>query len=137
MRSLAAALEGYYVDWSSYPPHTLDPAESALGEWGAAHGVPSVRITDPQGSALGLTSPIAYITAYPADPNLSEGQTVGYYAPKNGGWVLFSVGPDGDYDLNWELYDPAASQPSPELSPYIFDPTNGTKSSGDIVRFQQ
>ncbi len=46
---------------------------------------------------------------------------------RNNFWVLFSLGPDQKYDI----LDP--TYPSP-MVPY--DPTNGTISKGDIVRFK-
>jgi len=49
-----------------------------------------------------------------------------YYDPlENGHWYLSSVGPDGDYDQGWFGVG-SNNQP--------YDPTNGTVSSGDIVR---
>ena len=46
---------------------------------------------------------------------------------RKGFWVLFSLGPDKKYDVLDPVY------PSPMI-PY--DPTNGTTSKGDVVRFK-
>jgi hypothetical protein len=74
------------------------------------------------------------------DSFAEEGATFGFYSVKKddkAGWVVFSPGPDQKYDLDWKLYDPTVTQPSPELLRYAYDPTNGTVSVGDIFRVKQ
>ncbi|MDK2971653.1 MAG: type pilus assembly protein PilA [Candidatus Sumerlaeota bacterium] len=55
-------------------------------------------------------------------PELSDGSSL----LRRNFWVIFSLGPDQDFDI----LDPTF--PSP-MTPY--DPTNGTISSGDVTRF--
>lgn len=50
------------------------------------------------------------------------------------GWIVWSAGPDGDYDLDWKLYDPTAENPALAYLNSVYDPTNGAVSNGDIVR---
>jgi len=62
-----------------------------------------------------------------------------YYSDQNG-WILISLGPDGDYDIDPEkYYHSSIAQPSFELLCIAgtYDPTNGTVSSGDVFRVKQ
>ncbi|PKO16486.1 hypothetical protein CVU37_10935 [candidate division BRC1 bacterium HGW-BRC1-1] len=53
------------------------------------------------------------------------------------GWIIWSPGPDEEYDLDWTLYNPDDPQPSPELLTFAYDATNGSVSGGDIFRVKQ
>jgi prepilin-type N-terminal cleavage/methylation domain-containing protein len=145
MRSLATALEAYRLDNENYPPDS------------GVHG------NDEYDSWSPLTTPIAYITSilhnpfpamdlgwdryaeavfvYGADcrtytdhgwPSIMWGQSQLYY------WML-SAGPDLDADLN-ALPAWGDGRPWYEIDAGIgylwvlYDPTNGTISSGDIIR---
>ncbi len=64
---------------------------------------------------------------------------VRYYSDANG-WIIISVGPDHDYDIDPEkYYNSSIAQPSFELLCIagVYDPTNGTVSSGDVFRVKQ
>lgn len=115
LRSLHTAIESYKVDWNYYPS-----------------------------SLVAITTPISYITGFVADPfeaRLPEGVPVPEHLTPPGGmfgepgilkmgvvmpdsqdqearFVIYGVGPDGKDDRGALEYDP----------------TNGTLSSGDIVR---
>jgi hypothetical protein len=120
-RSLATALEAYVVDEHTYP--------SMLRQ---------------------LTTPVAYITALPQDvyapsPGQGRSKPLFLYAllrvvgPANDGWVLASCGPDGKYDLVPLRDLPPGTALTPveigkRLTLLTFDPTNGTKSRGDIFK---
>ena len=134
MRSLATALESYYVDCNDYPAWTTG-ADSA-NKW----ELPSFQVSTPQKKIMTLTTPIAYITSFLQDPFSKEGKTFSYYSVKNG-WILWSLGPDQKVDLSLELikklYRADISQPSLDLLQYYYDPTNGSASGGDIVRIKQ
>lgn len=139
MRSMATALEAYYVDYNAYPACTADPQKSAL-KGTARPGLPSFNMQYSPGGAGSLTTPIAYVTTYFPDVFAPDkGDTFAYYNPKPGtnGWILISPGPDGKYDLDWTLYDPTKPQPSAEILQYCYDPTNGTVSAGDVFRVKQ
>lgn len=144
-RSLATAIETYFVDNNAYPAWTTDPAHllrrPSLADALAAHlqgPIPSFRAPSVQPRIASLTTPIAYIVSLPADPFVEQpNQTFGYYAPPNG-WIVWSAGPDGIFDLDWTRYDPSKPQPQPEiLARYTYDPTNGVVSPGDIWRVRQ
>lgn len=57
---------------------------------------------------------------------------------KGRGWTLLSVGPDGA--IGSGVTNPGAYPPTPtrlrNTYPFIYDPSNGTVSSGNIFRFQ-
>jgi len=120
----------------------------------------------PQQRFYTLTTPLGYITSYPNDPFSNvRGSTFVYWSvfpgqpdlsgkivwkdsPLGGvGWILVSPGPDLKYDLpgEWDVYNPAVSQPSYRLlsgtnkqgRALTYDPTNGIISDGDIWRVKQ
>jgi len=109
-RNLAVGLETYYIDNNRYPP-TLDA----------------------------LTSPVAYVTSVPKDPFAPEGfeAIYDYYTDGDNRWLLRSLGPDLDTNAHLQRLVEQADDAS-ELrllyQPWEFDPTNGTVSSGDILR---
>jgi hypothetical protein len=144
-RKLATAIESYFVDYNAYPAWTTDPAfllrPPSQADAIAAHlkgPIPSFRAPGVQPRIATVTTPIAYIAFLPADPFVEQPNlTFGYYAPPNG-WIVWSAGPDGIFDLDWTVYDPAKPQPQPEiLARYTYDPTNGVVSPGDIWRVKQ
>lgn len=132
-RTTATALESYMVDNNTYPWYNNPHDDVAEGEFY---------------TPLTLTTPVAYVSSLFNDvfPNLSsdkdtheahpfhykhEEESPGqvgacyescYDLPAGSGnykWLVSSHGPDVDDDEMETLYDP----------------TNGTTSSGDIVRF--
>ncbi len=130
LRTLATGLETYCVDLSSYPPTPLD----SLGDRGW-------RLKF-------LTTPIAYITSFPYEVfTKGEREPYAYWSPglndamkyssmyfylfeekkRRGRWALFSRGPDIDYEA-------AIEEGGSGLLMY-YDPTNGSTSNGDIMRF--
>lgn len=88
MRSIATAVESYFVDWNTYPP--------------------DLAVT---------TTPIAYMTRIFKDP-FTKNSEYGYRLDDQKGWVVWSIGPDGEDDFGEKSYDPGS----------------GTFSDGDIVR---
>lgn len=146
MRSMATALETYYVDNNAYPDFF-----TILG-------------------GVFLTTPVAYITAIPEDVfRISDNTNTTFpfnlkwyrYAamPLDNAtrWIIESTGPDTDMDTyistgggpmqpditamafypgyNPELFaEPGLTVNTAVLRYDIYDPTNGTISSGDIFR---
>lgn len=140
MRSLATAIETYYVDNNAYPLHTTDSSLSINSHptMGASSTRPSFRILTQRGQQT-LTTPIAYMISYFPDSFAPfEGLTYCYYTD-GPGWILWSAGPDGDYDIVPERdYSSEIDQPSLHLlSTVTYDPTNGTVSDGDIWRVKE
>jgi prepilin-type N-terminal cleavage/methylation domain-containing protein len=158
-RTLATALESYFVDENRYPPRQKYREGDLLGA-----GDITTRAED----LSRLTTPIQYLSSLPIDifevkvqaPN----NLIDYYPPvmvaimsresppgwsgdyeeeaktsKNWeyGWALMSVGPDRIFG--------AASNMGRYPEPYAttnsywnsYDPTNGTISLGNIYRFQK
>lgn len=58
------------------------------------------------------------------------------YCHDEGGFIIFSMGPDGDYDITdpAKVYNSADSGVEARLqaSPLTYDPRNGARSSGDV-----
>ena len=139
MRSVAIALESYFVDNNDYPAwaatNALDTAavytvnvNSGLGDSDDC-GATNLRsfainpLTDPADNLFTLTTPTGYITTLPADPfRTTKGATFAYFKDVyKAGWIMWSVGPDIDEgdghldDLNdyvETIYSPFVSQPT-------------------------
>ncbi|MCX7047516.1 MAG: DUF3352 domain-containing protein [Candidatus Sumerlaeota bacterium] len=151
MRSLATALEAYFIDNGAYCPSSADSSFNLYG--GAALRHPELArqptfVRPPQNPSIkmmSLTTPVAYITRFPDDPYAPEKDiTYSYYSCGSGmksGWILWTPGPDKKYDLTAEnitqLYDSKILQPSDILLKHAYDPTNGTMSGGDLFRVKQ
>ncbi|MBM3335346.1 prepilin-type N-terminal cleavage/methylation domain-containing protein [Candidatus Sumerlaeota bacterium] len=158
MRTIATALEAYFVDWNGYPMHIDFPE-------------PPLPVNSRPPWFASLTTPVAYITSMPIDPFTGHYRNAyppifSYYlhydllwntwgtdttiptiyrnskADTWGPWtgfvrqmlgrglwyILFSTGPDADTDIS--------RRDGQKLGLGAFyDPTNGTVSKGDIVRF--
>jgi len=137
-RSLAVALESYYIDNTSYPP--------AINENGRM--VPFTK--GAYSSSTGfvpwlLTTPIIYMKTIPFDPygpNVPRNwsRTYRYATNGKGCWILASVGPDEDEDMDPAYYVRDASGDITQFltqfsGSYVeFDPTNGSISNGDVYR---
>jgi prepilin-type N-terminal cleavage/methylation domain-containing protein len=167
MRSLATALESYYIDSNNYPSvdSSLEVGSSGFGANSGLRNasdnilyMPTFRRKANEFDQLQtLTSPIAYITSYFRDPFAdTAGATFLYSVPANPqatGWIMWSWGPDGDERgsadvvvvnfgsenprIDTEYYNPIRQVPSPLLIDATYDPTNGTTSDGDIFRYKQ
>jgi len=146
MRSLATALEVYYMDYGAYPPSTLGGNHSAFHgaeKWVSEFDrVPTFEQPDGRDFAT-LTTPIAYATSLLLDQFSVKGAPFAYYSVNlpeqwEDGWIMWSAGPDGKYNLDFntvkEIYDPNSFQPSDTLITFAYEPTNGLMSPGDIFR---
>jgi len=166
LRSIATALESYAVDHNTYPlmrgavigtRGTVDQFPGDLTGWGDPRGNAWRVIPIP------LTTPQAYITSTNMPDPFKKGATddrspykpydspnpsdLGYvyhnifeyvqwgatgFGPADledyGLWRMFSLGPD-------KKYDPLGTA-DPTLG-WIYDSTNGTMSSGNILRTQK
>lgn len=110
MRSLGTAIESYYIDYNLYPAVALELNAKALTT--ADRATFRFRGTTTLST---LTTPVAFITSYPADPFAdTKGLIFGYFATGGsvwngtanipitgdaavpGGWILTSFGPDTD-----------------------------------------
>jgi Tfp pilus assembly protein PilE len=142
MRSIATAMEAYYVDAGAYPAWTTEP--SLWIAFNSSARLPSFR-RSVDGGPMTLTTPTAFMTSFPSDPFRRDGEpdrTFAYWAPPEGGWILLSAGPDCVFDLDFEtlkgVYLPTSYNPTLELIVgYTYNPTNGAVSAGDIWRVKQ
>ena len=118
-RSIATALESYYIDNNQYPAWastiTTDPVSPCnrtisvnYGLRDAAADDSSFRVLRSFATAddpgvnpymmMTITTPIAYMTSIPVDPFAdAKGCSSGYFSdPSFTGWILYSPGPDTD-----------------------------------------
>jgi prepilin-type N-terminal cleavage/methylation domain-containing protein len=131
MRSIATGLEAYIVDWGSY---TNDSDERMAGN---------------QNGLTRLTTPISYLSsvfldAFPGGRDSNQVSGPIWYELASGAdqggwpvsdtkgiiqaWLLISPGPNMDDDTDNQDNWPGAG----EL--WVYDPTNGTVSFGDLYR---
>ncbi|OPZ18660.1 MAG: Type II secretion system protein G precursor [candidate division BRC1 bacterium ADurb.BinA364] len=168
LRSLATGLESYYVDNNVYPAwgsaafgSMKDTVNSGLNSQSAKNAF--TFAVNPSGKMMQtLTTPVAYVTAFPGDPFAdTRGAAFQYYSdPSFVGWIMWSYGPDQDETTLSDLgenaavetvYLPFITQPSVTLivlgttnvvagskgGAFTYDPTNGTVSEGDVYRVKQ
>jgi len=146
MRSLVTALESYRIDFSTYPvPADEDGLIIPLG-LATIEGF-ETRLP------FSLTTPIAFIATLPKDPlgagsgdvdryhyttrryfNAVDGDAMefeDYFSNLTGlggdqvQYYILSHGPDGDHDTPDLVENPQGAA--------IYDPSNGTISSGDVI----
>lgn len=142
-RSIATALEAYFIDNSHYPSWGIgeEGANSDAPSDSDSYRLPTFRIWSQsweQKTFSTLTTPVAHISNYLKDP-FSDGlqATYAYYSDERG-WILVSPGPDGVYDIDpLEDYISTLTQPSSRLLEKSYDPTNGVKSAGDVFRVKR
>jgi len=77
MRSMATALESYFIDWNKYPTNLNS-----------------------------LTTPIAYLTQVFGDPFAKGNETLKLGVSEKNYWKTYSVGPDQEDDEAEIIYDP-------------------------------
>ncbi len=130
LRTIATGLEAYSTEWTKYPPTPMDYLSNR-----------PLRLKF-------LTTPVAYLTSIPFEvfvrdkkdvypywsPKLNDAMKfspIYFYLPeekaRQNRWALFSRGPDMDYEM-------AIEEGGSGLLTY-YDPTNGTNSNGDLMRF--
>jgi ferric-dicitrate binding protein FerR (iron transport regulator) len=144
MRSMAMALEAYFVDTNHFPAWVYGDHPYAFNKNELNRTMPSFRLGVTKGKfylPATLTTPIAYMTRYLTDPfqpsTTDSKPTFAYYADRNG-WIMVSPGTDADYDINpIKDYHSDMPQPGERLILKAYDPTNGTVSDGDIFRVHQ
>jgi beta-lactamase regulating signal transducer with metallopeptidase domain len=153
LRTLATAVESYFIDNNAYPAWSIDPALTFDTQWAKVNPTMKsetptlMRLQDRSSFPLTLTSPVAYLTKIPEDP-FAPDRVFRFYTAvgsRNGkqGWIAWSAGPDGKFDLDWKRYDPELFTGTNEggeaaalqvFADVTYDPSNGTNSSGDIIR---
>ena len=106
-RSLATAIESYYLDNNQYPMFfggTGSPANARSANILANPNAPIVQqecrtfALAPANSnrPATITTPISYFTSYPADPFADTRGLPFRYFSTTSGWILGSYGPDAD-----------------------------------------
>ncbi len=110
-RTIAVAIESYYVDCSSYPAQASSfPSQSAYGVndiQSCSTALPAscrymptfIHKRDQNDNTYTLTTPMQYMTSFVADPFASsKGATYSYSVGGSygQGWIMWSYGPDMD-----------------------------------------
>jgi len=122
LRSLATAIESYYVDNNAYPAtDSSDPAGNPTEGYGinlvpgaslSLIGAPTFRVKrDNLDNLMTLTTPVSYISSYFGDPFAKTRAALYLYSTpgsllspeiRNSGWIAWSYGPDADEQGAWE-----------------------------------
>ncbi|MFW6303116.1 MAG: hypothetical protein ACOC2L_00725 [Candidatus Sumerlaeota bacterium] len=146
MRSLATGIESYLVDNHAYPPHTYDPSRKVL--WAGPADVPTFD------QRYSLTTPVSFVSRYPIDyyNSAGRGDTTFSWWTNGRDWFLASMGPDGDFDIDYRHFERAITYIAVDddgtthwaqdgaisetyFTLHSFDSTNGSFSSGDLFHF--
>ncbi|MCX7045448.1 MAG: prepilin-type N-terminal cleavage/methylation domain-containing protein [Candidatus Sumerlaeota bacterium] len=136
LRTLRLGLEAYYVDWNCYPS---DKVNVEINSW------------------LQLTTPVAYLTSVPSDTFCEKKYWLDRSQLECARMKAFVYGADTDPATNWpnNIFDPVgiyyyifSAGPDIKMEPpahaaiaggpgacanWLYDPTNGTISYGDIM----
>jgi hypothetical protein len=150
MRWMATAIDAYYIDEKAYPAWSAEAGENYFvplerkQDQAVFAQLPTFMAPGPGRAIHTLTTPLAYITNYLSDSfSPIRNQIFCYWVPPGPvpGWIIWSLGPDGNYDLTManiaQAYDSTKTAPSPPLLSLTYDPTNGPTSKGDIWRIKQ
>jgi hypothetical protein len=150
-RAIAAAIESYFDDYPEYPHNR--PYWGPIREWNGSIG----NAMDRSFACLELERPGWEIDPFNQDGPRKERKIGGPYPEtwdpetrirgfdcqfwmgRESGWAIISRGPDWDLDLSQGVLDEIVEiedwqQKYSTFLPYLYDPTNGTISAGDIVR---
>lgn len=142
LRSLATAIESYYVDNNSYP--AVDSSDPAGNTGGFGYGInlvpgasqsllgaPTFRVkVDSLDNMMTLTTPVSYITSYFADPFAKTRAALYLYSTpspnltleiRNSGWIAWSYGPDADEISGWGTDVAGDIQYSPGDDPRVYE----------------
>lgn len=122
MTNLADSLATYYQNAGQFIPMTLAEGLPTVDyvRWGARNEL----LFDSYAEAAGLEDLFA------GDPD-----TYLRYWTDGQAWTIWSMGPDGDYDLSDPaVYGAPGQGAANEIGPYMYFPQNGVRSSGDIVK---
>lgn len=114
MRTIATALESYFVDFNLYPPYakfnqpvantrTVDSGLFNNTDGGTGRTF-RIRNTPAQLNAFNtLTTPVAYLSSMPTDPFADTRGLAYRYTCDIAGWILGSYGPDTDQQSGGSL----------------------------------
>ncbi|MDI6782465.1 MAG: prepilin-type N-terminal cleavage/methylation domain-containing protein [bacterium] len=153
MKTLATAIEAYYVDNNDYPLMMLIAYEGGYEDvWHVNPAVGTMGTNEQfMSQRCSITTPITYITKEPEDPfylipqfTFHPGSKRYCYSARNayywgnvpnpdwhqavfGEWRIWGSGPDRD---RRDIYIRGDRQ----TSALTYDPTNGTMSNGDVLR---
>jgi prepilin-type N-terminal cleavage/methylation domain-containing protein len=143
LRTLALGMEAYRTDHTMYPP------DYDSGMYGSPPG--GGNWDSEWMTYAAMSTPVAYLTTIPLDLFLDRksqsvvGKRIGYYQyncpdgklwngpgwPETGTrWFMSTMGPDLQDQVLWGalMTNPA------DVANRVYDPTNGTRSLGDIGR---
>lgn len=152
LRTVTTGLEVYRVDNNTYCTyHYVPNAKSTAGfSFHPGGEVISLGSSPPFPGPNPLTSPVAYLSSFPADIFGDRGETdpreAGEYYYVNWDYAIAKTSFSAFEDLRvtqgpWRLHSPGPDRRGPDSIaggihiPY--DPTNGTVSVGDLVRTQK
>ncbi len=121
MQALADGLTNYFNAAKMFLPMEMTPNGPTLDQerWGKKF--PQLFAT--------------YAGQDPSDPFTKDGAEPLRYWTNNSGWTIWSMGPDGKYDLkDPKIYGDPSMDVLKKLPPYYWDPSNGVLSGGDIAK---
>jgi len=114
LRSVATALESYFVDYNMYIPSAtsfsgtdpLDTVSASLTDEVAADRLTfaTYQENNDDQRCFSMTTPISFMSSVPSDPFAdTKGSAFGYWNAKDMGWIMWSYGPNGDETTRGEI----------------------------------
>lgn len=149
-RSFATAIETYKIDMGAYPIAVPMVDYQINQQYRKAGVTPTESLAEANGTHVktvfpgstdcaGMTTPIAYTTSLFPDP-FTDGFPYAYETVDDR-WILYSPGPDLDYDIQNPINILRSETEYDILQTlykyYSYDPSNGIVSNGDYWRINQ
>ena len=133
LRAISAALEAFHRDQARYP---------TLREYYAGAPMLEMQFEDGENLRMTLTSPIQYLDKPRGDLFAIGGEDRAYHYWSDGdAWVLLARGPDRFFQASPQAVgewivgaSPLSSEWPSDQSAWLYDPTNGITSRGDIIK---
>lgn len=154
IRNIQSSLEQFFIDNNQYPPMNTDRQVMRVQYRNLDD--PTINVAhvmigvSRNARRIYLTTPVAYISSIPFDPFRGDGTEDGYQYGSDGQsyYVLTSYGPDssdGNADEEFDereytgarlddLRRSAIRDSNYHMKDFLYDPSNGTSSAGDIIR---
>ncbi len=136
-RNIAVALESFRV-FEGRLPTQREYYDGTHWNDGIPDDVPEATMT--------LTTPVSHIAALPGDPFRNRDYHYGYWTDGED-WILRSWGPDqaetADLERLGRFLYPSVTDATgtprfaawpQEMGDWVYDPTNGVKSRGDVIK---
>lgn len=132
-RSIDTAMKSYQMDNNAFPPDPGGPCIDVIAYSKLTTPISYISSIDVFKDYFTSESPTGAIGAACAWNYYDYGM-VDYITKSGVGYVVISFGPDRDLDMPWNVSAMnALKSGDSRLKTFLFDPSNGLSSSGDLI----